>query len=119
MKQRVIKVIKITLLLMFVFISYCFINKKTGIYIPCIFYKITGYRCPGCGITHMLFNLLNFKIADAFSDNYLAFIYLPFIIGYYIYEIYLYVWNKKDKVFIKIPDYVWKILIVITITYGY
>ncbi len=118
MKLRIIKVIKANLILLLIFFAYYFINKYFGFYIPCVFYEITGFKCPGCGITHMLFDLINFRFLEAFYDNPLVFIYLPFIIGYYIYNIYLYIQNKKDKIFIKIPYYVWGILIIITILYG-
>ncbi len=118
MKKRINNVLKANLVLLLILVGYYFINKYTGFYIPCVFYEITGYKCPGCGITHLVFDLLNFKIIDAFHENPLVFIYLPFIIAYYIYMIYLYIHDKKDKVLVKIPNYVWGILIAITIAFG-
>ena len=118
MKIRKAKVLKANIILLLILIIYYFINKITGLYIPCIFHEITGLKCPGCGITHLIFNLLNFKIADAFHDNPLVFIYLPFIAVYYFYMIYLYIYGKRDKILIKIPNFVWGIIIGITIAFG-
>ncbi len=118
MKKRINNVLKANLVLLLILLGYYFINKYTGFYVPCIIYEITGFKCPGCGITHLVFDLLNFKIVDAFNDNPLVFIYSPFIISYYIYMIYLYIYDKKDKVLVKIPNYVWGIIIAITIIYG-
>ncbi len=118
MKQRLKKIILIYLGLLLIFIAYYFINKYTGFYIPCIFHKITGWDCPGCGITRCLFHLINLRIIDAFKANPLVFIYLPFIVAYYIYKSYLYVYDKKDKILVKIPNYVMYIILTITIIYG-
>lgn len=118
MKERMFNVIKINILLLLIFITYYLVNKYTGIYIPCIFNKITGLKCPGCGITRLLFNLVKFNFEKAFFYNPLVFIYLPFIVAYYFYICYIYVKDKKDNVLVKIPNFVWNILIIITISYG-
>ena len=43
---------------------------------------------------------------------------LAFMIAYFIYYDYLYIYQKKDKIICKIPNWVWVILIVITLAYG-
>lgn len=48
----------------------------TGYPIPCIFHKITGLYCPGCGITRMFISILRLKFIDAFHYNCFAFILL-------------------------------------------
>ncbi len=118
MRERINKVLEANLILLLIFVTYYIINRYTGIFLPCIFREVTGFKCPGCGITHLLFDLVNFRFKEAFYDNPLLFIYLPFIIAYYIYMTYLYIYNKKDKIIVKIPKYVWGILIAITIIYG-
>ena len=57
-------------------IVYYFLNQTVYLEIPCIFHKITGLYCPGCGITRMFFSLLNFKFYQAFRYNMLVFIML-------------------------------------------
>ena len=118
MKKRLIKVIIRDVLLLLILIGYYFLNKKTGFYIPCIFHEITGYKCPGCGITHLVFALLKLNIHEAFISNPLVFIYMPFIIFYFVYLDYLYIYDRKDKILNKIPNYIWIILIIITLIYG-
>ena len=118
MKKRLMKVIIRDVLLLLILIGYYFFNKYTGIYIPCIFRKITGFKCPGCGITHLVFALLKLDFHGAFISNPLVFIYLPFIIIYFTYLDYLYIYEKKDKVLKKIPNIIWIILIIITIIYA-
>ena len=35
----------------------------------CIFKRVTGYKCPGCGMTHAFLLLGRFQITDAFQYN--------------------------------------------------
>ena len=118
MKKRLIKVIIRDVLLLLILIGYYFLNKKTGFYIPCVFREITGYMCPGCGITHLVFALLRLDIHEAFISNPLVFIYMPVTVFYFAYLDYLYIYEKKDKIIKKIPNWVWIILIIITLLYG-
>jgi len=118
MNKRIRKIIIRDVLLLALLIGYYFFNKYTGIYVPCIIHKITGLKCPGCGITHLVFALLHLDFHEAFISNPLVFIYIPFIIAYFIYFDYLYIYQKKDKIICKIPNWVWVILIIITLGYG-
>ena len=59
--------------------------KMTEIYIPCLFRQITGYKCPGCGITSMCVNTGAFNFFDAFCANPFIFITLPFIVFEIVY----------------------------------
>ena len=86
MKKRIIKVISIVLFLVILLLGYYFLNYKFNLGIPCIFYKITGYKCPGCGITRAIFSLLKGNIKNAIYYNKLLFIAGPFIIIYIIYK---------------------------------
>lgn len=118
MKKRLLQVVKIYIILLLVLISYYYINMYTGVFIPCVFRELTGFKCPGCGITHMFFDLINFRFKDAFYDNPLVFIYLPFIVAYFVYLSYLYIYNKKDNILVKMPKVYLAIVIIITIIYG-
>ncbi len=104
------KFIVITLLL----ISYLLISSYLNFYIPCPIKTLTGFYCPGCGITRMLLALLQLDIYKAFRYNPVVFIMLP--IG-----LYLYIDNliRKDKsLYKKIPEKFWYIIIIILIIYG-
>lgn len=86
-----------------------------GISIPCFFYKLTGFYCPGCGITRMFLSMLCLDFYQAFRFNPFLFILLPFflILGIFQYERWLF--NQK---YVVIPNFVWNSLLIITILYG-
>ena len=67
MKKRILKVISIVVVLLFILLGYYFLNYHFGFSIPCFFYELTGFYCPTCGITRMLFALLNFDFIKAFN----------------------------------------------------
>ena len=37
--------------------------------VPCMFRTLTGFKCPGCGITHMLVAELQLDFAQAYTAN--------------------------------------------------
>lgn len=119
MKIRIIKVISTVLVLIMLLLGYYFLNSQYNIGIPCIFHELTGYQCPGCGITRALFSLLQGDIKKAFSYNQLIFFLAPFIIAYFIYTNYIYILGKKQsKKAQTIITIISTILIIITIAYG-
>lgn len=119
MNKRIIKVISIVLLLVILLVGYYFLNFKYNFGIPCIFYKITGYKCPGCGITRALFSILNGNIKEAFNYNKLLFIVAPFLMIYFIYKSYIYILDKKESKNInKIIRYSSYTLVIISIIYA-
>lgn len=63
-------------------IAYFVITSLTGLYIPCPFRLITGYKCPGCGITRMILYLVEGNIYGAFEANQFVFLLLPGILLY-------------------------------------
>lgn len=57
---------------------YAWICKRTGgVGIPCLFHKITGFYCPGCGISRMCMALLELDFRAAFGYNAAVMILLP------------------------------------------
>ena len=51
---------------------------------PCIFYKLTGLYCPGCGSGRALRALLTADVATAFRMNPLGFILIPVVTVLYL-----------------------------------
>lgn len=49
-------------------------------FLPCIFYQLTGYQCPGCGTQRAIHSLLHFKIKQSFLYNPILVIAIPLII---------------------------------------
>ncbi len=54
--------------------------KITKIRIPCLFYTMTNYQCPGCGITRMFMALGEGNVVKAFHYNGAVLILLPFFL---------------------------------------
>ncbi len=117
MKKRLIRVLVINLSLLTIFIVYYVISQKIDIYIPCVFRMITGYKCPGCGITHYLFHLINLDFKSAFFDNPFVFICVPILFIYYLIANYNYVkYDNRNKVVI--PRYLSNSLLIIALLFA-
>lgn len=76
-------------------IIYYFLVRHFGGGIPCLIYKTTGQKCPGCGITRMFVHLSKFQIKEAFGDNQLMFLLWPFIIAEIIYVLVKFCKNEE------------------------
>ena len=50
-------------------LAYFLLTQLTPLRIPCIFQKITGFACPGCGMTHLCMQLLRLDFAGAAGEN--------------------------------------------------
>src|SRR5690625_7939498 len=83
MKMKKKLLIGFSLLVMGVFYLKV-ISPVFNIHIPCIFNKITGLDCPGCGMTRAALSLLDGNIYQAFRWNMLIFMIIPL---YFIYKI--------------------------------
>ena len=118
MKKRLIKIIFLNAFIVIISFIYYFLNKYFNIGIPCLFYKITGLKCQGFGINRLIFSLIKLDFRQAFFYNPLVFILLPFIGFYIIYQEYLYITKKEDKIIKKIPSYIYYVLIIILIIYA-
>jgi hypothetical protein len=47
---------------------------------PCVFHKLTGLHCPGCGATRCVYALLHGDILTAAGKNILAFLAIPWLV---------------------------------------
>jgi hypothetical protein len=50
-------------------VLFFFDPSKNDFYPVCLFHKLTGLNCPGCGATRSLYALLHGNFARAFRDN--------------------------------------------------
>lgn len=50
---------------------------------PCIFNKLTGLYCPGCGMTRAVHSIMHFRFKNAFRYNMLIFLTPPLLVLYY------------------------------------
>ncbi len=97
MKQRALKVIKIALFLIAIGLAYAIFIHFTGLGIPCVFRKITGLKCPGCGVTHMCTALLRFDFRAAFDANPVVLCLLPVLFPLLIVQIVKYIRTGSRK----------------------
>lgn len=58
-------------------VVYFFNPSAHGFYPVCLFHKLTGWNCPGCGGTRSLYALLHGNLALALKDNALFVLLLP------------------------------------------
>lgn len=103
------KILK-ALLCFLILLGYYFLNKHFNFSIPCLFHELTNLYCPGCGITRMMFSLIKLDFYQAFRYNPLVFV-LFFI---YIFIQILSIFIKRK---IKIPEYIYYILLIIVFIY--
>ena len=69
MKKRVFNIISKSLLILLAGLAYYLFMELTKIRVPCVFYKLTGFYCPGCGITRAAESLLRFDLMGALGYN--------------------------------------------------
>jgi len=69
--------------------------KVTGIAIPCMFRKVTGYLCPGCGVTGLLYHLIMLDFKEAYHANPFLFVTGPILAAELIYATYCSVKNRR------------------------
>lgn len=78
--MRMLKKQKIFIFVLVLGIIYSLIVRYTPFCIPCFFQMITGLRCPGCGITHLILYLMDFQLYDAYCANRFLFITSPILV---------------------------------------
>lgn len=60
-------------------VLFLFEPGKSSLYPPCLFHRLTGLYCPGCGTLRALAALLHGRLAEAFGLNPLMVILLPYV----------------------------------------
>ncbi len=68
-KERVKFIIKRDAIVLLLGVLYAAFIKLTNIMVPCPIRKVTGWKCPGCGITRMCMALLSFDFGEAWRQN--------------------------------------------------
>lgn len=84
-------------------------DPSKGPILPCVFNKITGLYCPGCGMTRAVHSMLKFKFYQALRFNALVWILpIPLICYYFI----------SHKGNLKVARILLILMISISISYG-
>ncbi len=97
MKKRALTVCRYIGVLLVTGILYGIFVMNTGIGIPCIFNLITGYECPGCGVTRMCMAIMRLDFKAAYNYNKMLFLLSPALIYVFASQIYRYVRFDKTK----------------------
>ena len=72
-------------------LAYALFIQCTGLGIPCVFRLVTGYRCPGCGMTHAAMALIHGQPKVAFRENPLSLSVAPLLLLYGAYRAEVYI----------------------------
>ena len=115
MKKLLKKEVITVLLLLLILLIYFVFNKITNIGIPCIIHELTGFYCPGCGVTRMFFSIIKLEFYQAFRYNPFVFILFCLYILFRIISIFYYLKYKKV---LAIPEKVLYIIIALLIVFG-
>lgn len=84
-------------------------------FIPCLIHKISGLYCPGCGVSRMMLSILKLDFYQAFRYNPFLFIMLIITLVYQLIKL---ITRKLLTKEIKLNNYIYIGLLVITIVFG-
>jgi hypothetical protein len=76
--RKITVIISAVILIVGIIIVYFSYNpEKMDFFPPCLFYKLTGLKCPGCGTQRAVHSLLHLEMKQAFSYNPALFFAVP------------------------------------------
>ena len=80
-KPRALLVVSLILILLGGAVFYYLFDPMESRFMPqCLFHRLTGLQCMGCGSQRMIHALLHGDIAGAFAANAFGLVLLPFIV---------------------------------------
>lgn len=79
-KKRLKSVILFFSLIITIGAVYAVICSIIGFGIPCVFYELTGFKCPGCGISRFFLDMMKLDFMGALKNNYAAVFIVIYII---------------------------------------
>jgi len=82
--QHYKKLIAIIILVFLVWVFFNFSPEENDFFPKCPFLILTGLKCPGCGSQRAVHYLLNLEIYNAFQQNKLIVIFIPYLIANFI-----------------------------------
>lgn len=96
-RQRVRKAVFWSLAVTAAGILYLLFVSLTGISIPCVIHGVTGYFCPGCGMSRMFLRISKADFSGAFYANRFLFSTLLLLLCAAVFLIYRYITEKPLK----------------------
>lgn len=98
-------------------IGYFIFVSITGIYIPCPIRMVTGFLCPGCGISHYFVHMAHFEFNEAFHANPYIFFFVPLAIPYWVFKTYVYIKTGETK-YSKIEIVIFAVALLAAVVFG-
>ena len=85
MRSRLYGVLKKYAIILGIGLAYLIFTLLTGIGIPCLFYRLTGFQCPACGVSRMIVSVAKLDFAAAFHYNAFLLVTAPILLFCLIY----------------------------------
>lgn len=117
MKTRILKLTGICTSVLLLGFLYLLLFKHTGLALDCVFQRITGFYCPGCGISRMLLALSELDFYRAFRYNPGVAVISPLLMFYIITRTVYYVRGLPYTVS-KRESRLWILLMILIMLYG-
>lgn len=68
------RILKIYVYLALIAAAYGIWYRVTGLGLPCYYLTVHGYECPGCGLSRMVFSVMQLQFGRAFQYNPVGFV---------------------------------------------
>jgi len=66
-------------------VLYTFSPTEHSFYPICVFHALTGWQCPGCGVTRALYHLLHLHVGQALQYNALVTVLAPIALAWFVF----------------------------------
>ena len=118
MKKRITLVLAAAFLAAAALLYLYFTGEGEGAGIPCMFHRITGLYCSGCGSSRALRSILHFDFYQALRYNAIFTVGLPLLGAYFSVLAVSYIRFGKDRISQKIPMKLVWVFIAVALIYG-
>lgn len=112
------KRLMISVLILFLLLLLYFLYIHYQFAIPCLFHEITGWYCPGCGITRVFISLSHGNIGQAFRYNSLVTTLFPVAVILLGNSYYCWLLDRKETLTKKVPNWIWYCFIMLAIFFA-
>ena len=116
-KERLNRILKEVGVILAIGVAYFIFVSVTGIYVPCPFRTLTGYLCPGCGISHYFVHMAHLDFSAAFRNNQYVFFFIPIAIIYWIFKTYKYI-KTGERHYSKLEIAIFVIALIAALAFG-
>lgn len=119
-KCKRVKIVIVSILFI-ILLAYVikYILSTFSISVPCLFHKLTGLYCPGCGMTRAVYSFMELDFKNGFRNNFLLVLLIPVAVYYLIKYIYYFINGKVVNNGAFINQKVVAVLLVIAILFGF